>query len=216
MAVVATALDTPKMLDRLGTWLDMEVGQGHADVVRTRRARLESEAASLGVHSPLCHGNKHVTHCAPGFTLDQKACDLDVMISKENPFNSKPCCEMHAGGEFDQSLLSLHTRIFYCAATTKQDAGKLMGTAYEHSWHMLMGEPPVLPLDKMPLAGSNPSDPPAFTACKPKPDGPVTSAETQVTAHKEHTKNVLLRLVRAGLMVAANYHLGEQPAVVSI
>ena len=53
-----TALDTPKMLDRLGTWLDMEVGQGHADVVRTRRARLESEAASLGVHSPLCHGNK--------------------------------------------------------------------------------------------------------------------------------------------------------------
>ena len=196
-----TALDTPKMLNRLGTWLDMEVGEGHADVVRTRRERLESEAASLGVHSPLCHGNKHVTHCAPGFTLDQKACDLDVMISKENPFNSKPCCEMHAGGEFDQSLLSLNTRIFYCAATTKQDAGKLMGTAFEHGWHMLMGEPPVLPLAKMPLAGSNPSDPPAFTACKPKPDRPVTGMATQLHAHHVHTRNVLHRLVKAGLVV---------------
>lgn len=206
----ADSIDTKKMVARLGTWLDLDNRQNIVEDqgFLTGRKRLAQE---IRKGSPLCFANKAVLHCERGFTLGVEACDPEYMISEQmltldtrDGSKAWPCCDMHGGADgVDQALLSLHTRILYCAATSAADKGKLMGVAYEHSWHMLFGEPQVLALAKAPLMNTMADDVPAFTNC-PEKDSmamPTTDTATRMSAHEMHVRNVVYRLIRAGLQV---------------
>lgn len=202
---------TPEMVKRLGALLDTDtvLFQG-SSVLHSMRTR-DRLTAEIQTTSAICSGNKHVVHCPSGFQLGSEACDMKTMISPgvatTTGDKAWPCCDMNGAPEdgVDQALLSLHTRIFYCTATAPEDRGKLMGTAYEHSWHMLFGQQAILPLSMAPLINTYAAlgNPAFLDSCPQKKSTivPTTDTPTRLAAHRDHRRNILHRVIRAGLQV---------------
>ena len=200
---------TPLMVKRLGAMLDSDShifpGSSVLHSMRTRD-RLATEIQST---SAICSQHKSVKHCPAGFQLGGDACDMSRMILSDGEHGDKPwpCCDMNGAAEdgVDQAMLSLHTRIFYCAAAYPEDRGKLMGTAYEHSWHMLFGQAATLPLTMAPMIETyaGVGNPAFLDSCPQKTSTilPTTDTFTRMAAHANHRQNIFLRVIRAGLQI---------------